>query len=238
MAANQEEIKQYYNDYTQRQKNIGVNQRHKSILRFLLENGLKKESNVLEIGCGIGTQSGLILKNISSKGSLTSCDISDKSIEIAKENNKNYSNAKFQVLDVTEAEIDGNYDVIVLPDVIEHIPMEKHPMLFNNLRKVIKNNGFMLIHIPYANFHEWLHKNKPESLQIIDQPIHLDFLSANLRKSGFMIEKVKTYSIFTKPYDYQLIIAKPLFANMAYEDIVKKVTFIDKIKYKLNHFGK
>lgn len=230
-------IKQYYNSYTVRQGETGVNERHQSILKKLLESGLKKNSQVLEIGCGIGTQSGLILKFLSQEGSLSSYDISNKSIDIAKETYAKYNNVKFVCADVTEIDIKGEYDIIVLPDVIEHIPIIKHDVLFSNLRKVLKSTGFMLINIPFANYLEWVHHNKPELLQIIDQPIYLDALSVVLRKNNYIIESIKTYSIYTKPYDYQTIVCKPWDNSMSFSNIDKKITLFDKIKYKLKHFG-
>lgn len=230
-------IKQYYNAYARQQGETGVNERHKSILKRLIASGLKKNSQVLEIGCGIGTQSGLILKFLSKKGSLCSYDISDKSIKIAKETYAKYHNVKFICGDVTDIGVNGEYDVIVLPDVIEHIPIKKHDILFNNLRKVLKPTGFMLINIPFANYLEWVHHNRPELLQIIDQPIYLDALSIILSKNNYIIETVRTYSVYNKPYDYQTIVCKPWDDSISFSHIVKKITLFDKIKYKLKHFG-
>ncbi|MGD9991915.1 MAG: class I SAM-dependent methyltransferase [Salinivirgaceae bacterium] len=230
-------VRDYYNKYVERQQRIGVNARHHSIMQKLIDAGLLKHHKVLEIGCGIGTQSGLILKYLSPTGALISYDLSEKSIEIAQKKYSKHKNVQFICADLTEYNIEGAFDVIVLPDVIEHIPLEKHPILFDKLRKVLKLDGFMFIHIPFPFYQDWLHKNRPELLQIIDQPVHLSLLSDNLTQSGFFIQELKNYSVFTKPYDYQYIVCKPLHILNDFVDIKQKITFWDKVKYKIRRLG-
>lgn len=230
---NSKEIKEYYNEYSIRQKKTGVNQRHKSILSKLINFGLKPHHSVLEIGCGIGTQSGLILNQLSKSGKLNAYDLSDKSIEIAKSIYNKYSNATFTAADVTEIELTGEYDVIVLPDVIEHIPIEKHTILFSKLHKVLKPEGFMFIHIPFPFYQDWLHKNDPKLLQIIDQPIHLPELAAALFENDFFIKEMCSYTIYTKPYDYQYLLCLKKEVLNSFNHITKKTSLWEKIKYKL-----
>lgn len=81
-SKNTEKTKEYYNEYSTRQKKIGVNERHHSILKKLKKTGLKPSDSVLEIGCGIGTFTGLLSKYIN-KGNVLAVDLSPKSIEIA-----------------------------------------------------------------------------------------------------------------------------------------------------------
>ena len=76
-------ISNFYDDYTVSQQKIGVSTRHHLIYNELINLGLKKNSNVLEIGCGIGTVSSLIIPFIQS-GKFVGCDISPKSIELAQ----------------------------------------------------------------------------------------------------------------------------------------------------------
>ena len=90
-----------------------------------------------------------------------------------------------RITDSEIAEIKQNFDVIVLPDVIEHIPLEQHDGLFGKLSKLLNEDGFMLIHIPEPEYLEWVHVNKPEELQVIDNPIHTDQLLSIVYKHGF-----------------------------------------------------
>jgi len=59
----------FYDKYVERQKHHGVNERHLGILKKAIKHGLKPHSDALEIGCGIGTQTELLIKHLK-KGSL------------------------------------------------------------------------------------------------------------------------------------------------------------------------
>jgi 2-polyprenyl-3-methyl-5-hydroxy-6-metoxy-1,4-benzoquinol methylase len=159
---NQDTIKNFYDQYTERQTRVGVNARHKSIFEKSVASGLKPNHKVLEIGCGIGTFTSLIIPYIS-KGSILSVDISPKSIEIAKASYSS-SNLKFVATDVTEHNFDEEvFDVITLPDVLEHIPIELHHKLFGKLSKLLSPNGFVLIHIPNPYYLQWCHETRPDT---------------------------------------------------------------------------
>jgi trans-aconitate 2-methyltransferase len=96
----------------------------------------------------------------------------------------------------------------VLPDVIEHIPLELHPAFFKNIFSMLKPDGFVFIHIPHPNNLEWMVNNKVEGLQIIDQPIFTPELGATVYPIGFYIHYLKSYSIYAVDHDYQVIILK------------------------------
>ena len=61
----------------------GVNLRHFMIMDHLIRFGLRKDSKVLEIGCGIGKLTGLLYKYIK-RGKIVGMDISNESVEIAR----------------------------------------------------------------------------------------------------------------------------------------------------------
>lgn len=61
-------------------------------------------SNVLEIGCGIGTVTGLIGKVVT-KGKVIAVDISVQSIGVARKNNKGKSNIQFLVSDMSDLKV-------------------------------------------------------------------------------------------------------------------------------------
>jgi len=231
------DVVRFYDEYSSRQQRVGVNKRHESIFRLLKEKGLKPNDKVLELGCGIGTFTSLIIPYVN-EGEILAIDISDKSIEIA---NKTYSssNTKFLAVDATTYDFkDKTFDVIVLPDVLEHIPIELHDELFNKLQSVLKENGFIFIHIPNPYFLEWCETNRPEDLQVIDQPITTDILVQNTYKNNLFIEELKTYSIWVKDKDYQYIVLRKNNYQNFNKTVDYKPSFLDKIKHKLNAWGK
>lgn len=206
--ANQQEVATFYDDYIPRQSRVGINLRHIRIVQFLKAHGLRPNHHVLEIGCGIGTCTELIAKYVT-KGTILGTDISPKSIEVARDFFAKNANVSFVVTDMTDFVADKKFDVIVLPDVLEHIPIENHFELFKAFRACIKPDGFVLIHLPNPRFLEWMHQYEPEKLQVIDQPIHLDILVPNVYPNDFYIDTIKTYSVFYHQPDYQLIVLRP-----------------------------
>src|SRR5680860_615557 len=123
------DVKTYYDDYAARQTATGVNERHRSILKWAQQSGMHSDHRVLEIGCGVGTLTQLIAEAVSPHGFVTGMDLSPKSIEAAKERLAPFQNVRLMAVDVLEAEFEEYFDVIVLPDVIEHIPLERHSAL-------------------------------------------------------------------------------------------------------------
>jgi trans-aconitate 2-methyltransferase len=115
-------VAEFYDDFSSVQTQTGINHRHISVAFHLEKAGLRKTDKVLEVGCGIGTVSQLILRYLAYSGTLLAVDISSKSIDLAKKRNAKYSNANFEVHDLTKHSVSGRFNAIVLPDVLEHIP--------------------------------------------------------------------------------------------------------------------
>lgn len=211
------EVVKFYDGFTELQREVGINNRHVSILTHLEKSGLKRNHKVLEVGCGIGTVSELILRHLSTKGFLHAVDISPKSIELAKIRLRKYTNATLEVKDLTKEIIEPYFDVVLLPDVIEHIPIELHDQFFTNMYKLLSDTGFIFIHIPHPNNLEWMVNNKHKGLQIIDQPIHTDSLCATVYPIGFYIHYLKSYSIYCVDNDYQIVVLKKKPTNQNFD---------------------
>jgi trans-aconitate 2-methyltransferase len=232
------EVVEFYDNFSSRQSWAGINNRHLSIQFHLEKAGLKKNHKVLEVGCGIGTVSHLILRTLSGNGTLHAIDISPKSIALAKELNARYSNAIFEVLDLTKETIDDKFDIVVLPDVIEHIPFELYSSLFSNLSALLKDNGFIFIHIPHPNYLEWLIRNGSKELQIIDNPVYTDKLLSIVYPLGLYVHYLKSYSVYSISDDYQIIVLKKrsaesdfksrnvFFESPLHNRIIKKISYL------------
>lgn len=201
---NQETIKEYYNDYVERQSTVGINKRHESIQNWIERFKIPRTAKVLEIGCGIGTQTELLSRYIQPPGSIYAVDISNKSIELAK-NTVRQSHVTFDALDVTEHQFSNQYDLILMPDVLEHIPIDRHKKLFSVLGEILSENGCILIHIPEPEFLKWNHKHHPERLQVIDQPINTAALLQACESGNLRLTYLESYSIWNLPFDYQII---------------------------------
>jgi trans-aconitate 2-methyltransferase len=228
-------IAKWYDEFSKTQEEEGINLRNEKIQEWLVKFGLKEDSKILEIGCGIGTQTQLLAQYISEKGSILSNDISEKSIELARKRLNKYNNVKFLAGDIVKQKIQEKFDIVLLPDVLEHIPIKDHLELFKKIRSVITDDGFILIHIPNPNYLQWCHENTPELLQVLDQPIYSDTLIENVYKNDFFMHYLKTYSIWIDNNDYQVIVLKPN-VKRNYKVVSQKKHFVDKLKHKISNF--
>jgi len=205
--ASREQVEDFYNTFKEHQKQLGINIRHRTIFKNLKQAGLKPNMNVLEIGCGIGTVSHLVLKYLT-KGKFVGVDISPESIAHAKKFNAAFKNAEFLVNDMSAFNHSLKFDVVVLPDVLEHIPVEQHANLFAVLKAHTHEKSFVLINIPEPNCLDWARKHQPEKLQIIDQSLSMQDLLNNVYPSDFELFSLQPYSLqFTDP-DYISIVLK------------------------------
>ncbi|MBK9254202.1 MAG: class I SAM-dependent methyltransferase [Saprospiraceae bacterium] len=205
---NKEEIRNWYNVFAKKQTVTGTNLRHFTIINNLIKSGLKKNHLVLEIGCGIGTLTGLIQKYLSD-GKIVATDISDESIRIAKEfipTTKN--NIEFIVTDMKDFRHDYKFDFIVLPDVLEHIPIEQHTSLFRTIAEHMHEKSKILINIPHPKALDYIRNKHPESLQIIDQSISAKQLLLDAYDSDLILIDYISYAIFNEEDDYATITFK------------------------------
>jgi SAM-dependent methyltransferase len=142
-------------------------------VRELCREFVPRGARVLEIGCGVGINA-KFLQTIASR--VVGIDISDRNIDVAREY-ASAPNTEFKVLDVLHAAEDlaalGPFDVIVLPDVIEHVPLELHGRLFAALERILAERGRVLLTYPSPEYQEYLKKNDPKALQLVDETIEL-----------------------------------------------------------------
>jgi SAM-dependent methyltransferase len=199
-----EEIGNWYDGFAGQQEKTSVNLRHYRIMGFLSSAGLTRRSRVLEIGCGIGTLTGLLAKFLR-KGEVLAVDISPRSVEIARKRLANAHNVMFTVSDMTDFDHPGLFDFIVFPDVLEHIPEDRHRSIFRMMADHMHDNSVILIHIPHPRAIDYLRKNSPDRLQIIDQAVEADSLLCNAAASGLVLVNYISYPLFDRENDYAVI---------------------------------
>ncbi|TNE71901.1 class I SAM-dependent methyltransferase [bacterium] len=203
------EIKDWYNSFSASQVKTGVNLRHFTILKKLKKLGLKKNHAILEIGCGIGTLTGLLGAYVN-KGSLLATDISDQSITIATERLKHLKQISFAVTDMENFNAGKQFDFIVLPDVMEHIPEENHGALFKTIASHMHQNSVICIHIPHPRMIDYTRTHQPEKLQVIDQAIEAPSIITNAFNAGLQLDEYNAYSLYDEYFDYVFIVLRKM----------------------------
>jgi hypothetical protein len=91
----------------------------------------------------------------------------------------------------------------------------------------MEDKTLLLINIPNPEYIEYDQKHQPEVLQIIDQPIYLDFLFENLKANNLSISYFEKYSIWVQnDYIFYIIEKKKKFQEVKLRDhrsIIQKV---------------
>jgi hypothetical protein len=100
------------------------------------------------------------------------------------------------------------FDFVVLPDVLEHIPVDQHSNLFRVLSTVTTADAVVLINIPEPNCLDWIREHHPETLQIIDQSLSMQEILNNAYPHGFRLFSMNSYSLQYREPDYTSIVLK------------------------------
>ncbi|MDR0409723.1 MAG: class I SAM-dependent methyltransferase [Spirochaetaceae bacterium] len=109
-------------------------------LKYLLP---ETPSAILEYGCGIGMNMPYLRKYFPDT-QLFGCDISDKSISLAKENFKDCTfNAIKSVDDLNLYK--NKIDVVFVSCVFHHIPFDQHEIWLDGLYDLLKDDGYIII---------------------------------------------------------------------------------------------
>jgi ubiquinone/menaquinone biosynthesis C-methylase UbiE len=110
-------------------------------IEFLFNNYLNSGDKVLDLGCGNGRYYPLFQK---SHVDYFGTDISEKLIEIAKEN---YPEGKFQMNEDLKIPFpDIFFDKIYSIAVLHHIPSEEYRLQFlNEIKRVLKKSGLIVL---------------------------------------------------------------------------------------------
>jgi 2-polyprenyl-3-methyl-5-hydroxy-6-metoxy-1,4-benzoquinol methylase len=103
---------------------------------------------ILEIGCGRGWLSGLVLAE---HGVVRALDLSDASIAKAR---AQFPAIEFEAANIFEITLDASYDVVVASEVIEHI--DDKPRFVGVLGQAVKPGGLVIMTTPNArHFDRW-----------------------------------------------------------------------------------
>jgi ubiquinone/menaquinone biosynthesis C-methylase UbiE len=188
------EVKQFYDNFTDTrmlQYKLYGNPRIEQAVE-LITGYLTPDSNILDIGCGIG----IVPEQVAAKlqqGKILACDLSENNINYAR---KTVESNKIEFFNVNVVEnfeairhkLTSPVDLVTMVDVIEHLPADSYDELFNNLNQVTSDRAKLILTYPSPEYQIYLQKNEPEELQIIDEVIELNCLMQFALKYDFNLE--------------------------------------------------
>ena len=168
----------------------------KILTTFLRDKDIK---DILDAGSGIGVYTFWLGKTFT-KARVTGGEIDKQKLNSSEEMNKklHIKNVRFTYLDITKIEKDSAYDLIVTIDVLEHIG--KPEVALKNFYRLLRNNGYLYIHVPQPNqkriffsLKTWRHQDH------IREGIAKNDLEKTLNKLGFKIlVSRETFGFFGK----------------------------------------
>ncbi|MGL4883546.1 MAG: class I SAM-dependent methyltransferase [Waterburya sp.] len=198
------EVKQFYDNFTDTrmlQYKLYGNPRIDRAVQ-LITSYLTPDSNILDIGCGIG----IVPEQVAAKlqqGKILACDLSENNINYAR---KTVESDKIEFFNVNVVEnfeairhkLSSPVDLVTMVDVIEHLPADSYDELFNNLSQVTSDRAKLILTYPSPEYQIYLQKNEPEELQIIDEVIELNSLMQFALKYGFNLEYFTYIDVWKK----------------------------------------
>ena len=129
---------------------------NEELCRFLGRNNFerKKNINVLELGCGTGSNiPAFLFYNMK----VTGIDFSSESIKICKRKFKFKKNVNFLNLNMLEIDkLKKNYDLIVDVFSSYNLNLKQNDTLLNKIYKKLKTNGIFFTFTPSKNSTSWV----------------------------------------------------------------------------------
>jgi SAM-dependent methyltransferase len=98
----------------------------------------------LNFGCGIGKSERYARARLP-EADLYGVDVSAKSIEAARERNRDLGGVSFAVFDGGSIPFDAEFDVVFVANVFHHVPRAEHAGVLRVLRDALKPGGLLFL---------------------------------------------------------------------------------------------
>ena len=217
-------IKEYYDLHVVGKLDgfLNGNERVERAWQTLLEH-FESPGTVLEIGCGIGDISWR-MSNEWKNARITGIDISPKSIEFAT---KVFTNSRLKFVEgiLPSEHVEGNFDLIVMMDVFEHIAKEDRKNLYSTIKQLLSPDGFFFMSFPTPKHLQWLRDFHPEQIQPVDEDVDLRVICDFAEAIGKGLILYKEICVW-----YQGDYAHAIFGNRDWKEFTDRKTSSDWIR--------
>lgn len=234
---NSTKVKQFYDSFTDTrmlQYKLEGNLRIERAVE-LITSYLTPDSNILDIGCGIGIVPEQLALKLAG-GKILACDLGENNINYAR---KTVNSSKIEFLNVNVVEnfevirnrLSKKINLVTMVDVIEHLPPDSYDDLFNNISQITGDRAKFILTYPSPEYQVYLQQHQPEELQIIDEIVELNCLLPLAIKYGFDLEYFTYLDIWKKNQYIHCVFSK----QRPCQDMPEP-GLVDKIKLKLKAY--
>ena len=142
-----------------------------STIEYLLQKidiDSQTSARIIDIGCGDGR----ICRELSFAFPFTTVlgiDYSMRATSLAKAMNSDVFNLKFKSLDITMEHNLNPFDIAILIEVFEHVPIENAEKFMESVRSLLNKGGVLYLTVPHENkFLEYKHFQHFSIKKIVD----------------------------------------------------------------------
>lgn len=213
------EIAEYKNIFKHESTHFFYITIHNLVLSLLKNYAPKKEKlNILDAGCGTG----LLAKKLSAFGEVIGIDVSNEALKFAKLRKIRIKKASISKLPFS----DNTFEVIVSIDVIYHREITNDQIALNELFRVLKPNGILILRVPA---YEWLNLAH-DKLVYTGRRYSRKNLYDKLLKAKFKVEKISFVNAIILPLAILQFIQEKIFYPKKLVSSIKPVPkYINKL---------
>jgi len=151
---------------------------------------------ILDIGAGLGWVEELL----DNSKKVYANDFSSEAVDYLKKNFKGI----FKIQSIYNLKYKENFfDVILLLEVLEHIPPSKLFKVLDSVRKLLKEDGILIVSVPMNEGLEDMKVNLNGHVRMYTE----DLIKSELRIAGFEVVECKTFFAFKNLYFIKSLIA-------------------------------
>ncbi len=169
-------VESFYNSFASRliEDYVQKNDRVQHQLRFLAAAIPSTTQSILILGCGSGESALFVATQVATAARILGLDISDANLRVARQVFR-HERIVYQKADLTATSLAGPWDVIILPDVYEHILRGERGRLHAQLRSAVGKRGRILLTVPSPGKQASLYASG-KGLQPVDEVVTLEDL--------------------------------------------------------------